>query len=200
MYSEMSHVFAKKMRQTSLSHNINCPLFWGSRRMLMVTVWHSCHGTNSNITELHQIYQEEGSNIDRHHLLAPQQKIWILTKQIKMTSKEVTAKSDKDATAKPGKGTATTAITYKQQAKDNSITYTVTKVLLQFTSLLLGLQQYLTILGVTVLIPLILTPEMGVNGLQTAEVISSIFFVSGINTVRFSSHYAIRIALSWALY
>ncbi len=147
MYSEMSHVFAKKMGQTSLSHNINCPLFWGSRRTLVVTVWHSCRSTNSNITELHQIYQEEGSkNIDRHHLLAPQQKIWILTKQIKMTSKEVTARSDKDATAKPGKGTATTAITYKQQAKDNSITYTVTEVPLPFTSLLQKTSQLQTAL------------------------------------------------------
>ena len=117
-----------------------------------------------------------------------------------MTSEEVTARSDEDATAKPGEDAAAIAITYKQQAKDNGITYTVTEVPPPFTSLLLGLQHYLTMLGATVLIPLILTPEMGANGLQTAEVISSIFFVSGINTVRFSSHYAIRIALSCALY
>ena len=37
--------------------------------------------------------------------------------------------------------------------------------------------------GATVLIPLILCPAMGANGDQTAEVISSIFFVSGISTL-----------------
>jgi len=149
--------------------------------MLMVTVWYSCRGTNSNITELHQIYQE-GRNIDRHHLLALQQKIWILTKQIKMTSEEVTARSGEDATAKPGKGVAATTITYKQQAKDNGITYTVMEVPPPFTSLLLGLQHYLTILGATVLILLILTPEMGVNGLQTSE--SSVPSSSSVESIR----------------
>ena len=48
---------------------------------------------------------------------------------------------------------------------------------------MLGVQHYLTMLGATVLIPLILCPNMGANGSQTAEVISSIFFVSGINTL-----------------
>mmetsp|Transcript_21634 Transcript_21634/g.34805 ORF Transcript_21634/g.34805 Transcript_21634/m.34805 type:complete len:556 (+) Transcript_21634:3-1670(+) len=51
------------------------------------------------------------------------------------------------------------------------------------TSLLLGLQHYLTMLGATVLIPLIVCPAMGADGVQTAKVISSIFFVSGINTL-----------------
>jgi hypothetical protein len=74
-------------------------------------------------------------------------------------------------------------LTYKQIAKLNGINYTVTDVPPLGTSMLLGLQHYLTMLGATVLIPLILCPAMGANGLQTAEVISSIFFISGINTV-----------------
>ncbi len=74
-------------------------------------------------------------------------------------------------------------LTYKQIAKKNGINYTVTEVPPLFTSMLLGLQHYLTMLGATVLIPLLVCPAMGANGLQTAEVISSIFFISGINTV-----------------
>jgi hypothetical protein len=74
-------------------------------------------------------------------------------------------------------------LTYKQIAKNNGINYTVTEVPPLFLSMLLGLQHYLTMLGATVLIPLLICPAMGANGLQTAEVISSIFFVSGISTV-----------------
>ena len=76
------------------------------------------------------------------------------------------------------------AKTYKEKAKENGMNYTVTDVPPLGTSLLLGLQHYLTMLGATVLIPLIVCPAMGANGQQTAQVISSIFFVSGINTVR----------------
>jgi hypothetical protein len=75
------------------------------------------------------------------------------------------------------------AKTYKEKAKENGMNYTVTDVPPLGTSLLLGLQHYLTMLGATVLIPLIVCPQMGANGQQTAQVISSIFFVSGINTV-----------------
>lgn len=74
-------------------------------------------------------------------------------------------------------------IDYRAQARKNGIQYTITDVPPLSTSILLGLQHYLTMLGATVLIPLILCPAMGANGLQTAEVISSIFFVSGIATV-----------------
>ena len=77
-----------------------------------------------------------------------------------------------------------TKLSYKEIAKKNGINYTVTEVPPLGTSMLLGLQHYLTMLGATVLIPLIVCPAMGANGVQTAEVISSIFFVSGINTVR----------------
>jgi hypothetical protein len=73
--------------------------------------------------------------------------------------------------------------TYKEIAKRNGMSYTVTEVPPFFTSVLLGLQHYLTMLGATVLIPLLICPAMGADGLQTAEVISSIFFVSGLNTV-----------------
>jgi nucleobase transporter 1/2 len=38
-------------------------------------------------------------------------------------------------------------------------------------------------LGATVLIPLIVTPAMGATAKQTAEVISTIFVVSGVNTL-----------------
>ena len=74
-------------------------------------------------------------------------------------------------------------LSYKEIAKKNGINYTVTEVPPLATSLLLGMQHYLTMLGATVLIPLIVCPAMGANDLQTAEVISSIFFVSGINTL-----------------
>jgi Permease family len=73
--------------------------------------------------------------------------------------------------------------TFREIALENGMQYTVTDVPPFGTSLLLGLQHYLTMLGATVLIPLIVCPAMGANGSQTAEVISSIFFVSGINTV-----------------
>ena len=76
-----------------------------------------------------------------------------------------------------------TMMTYKEAAKKNGMNFTVTEVPPLGTSLMLGAQHYLTMLGATVLIPLILCPAMGANGQQTAEVISSIFFVSGISTV-----------------
>ena len=82
-------------------------------------------------------------------------------------------------------------LTYKEIAKRNGINYTVTEVPPFFTSMLLGLQHYLTMLGATVLIPLLLCPAMGADGLQTAEVISSIFFVSGMNTVSRILHYSL---------
>lgn len=74
-------------------------------------------------------------------------------------------------------------LTYKEMAKKNGINYTVTELPPVGTSILLGLQHYLTMLGATVLIPLIVCPAMGANDLETAEVISSIFFVSGITTL-----------------
>ena len=91
---------------------------------------------------------------------------------------EATTPIPKEEDTEPAK------MTYKEIAMKNGMTYTVTDVPPLLTSMILGLQHYLTMLGATVLIPLLLCPAMGANGLQTAEVISSIFFVSGINTVR----------------
>lgn len=50
-------------------------------------------------------------------------------------------------------------------------------------SILLGIQHYLTMLGATFLIPTLICPAMGANVEQTGRVISTIFFVSGLNTL-----------------
>ena len=99
-------------------------------------------------------------------------------------------KEEEDDTSSPKeedhsitKPTASSGMTYREKALANGIKYTVTDVPPLPTALMLGVQHYLTMLGATVLIPLILCPAMGANGDQTAEVISSIFFVSGINTL-----------------
>lgn len=73
--------------------------------------------------------------------------------------------------------------TYAEQAKLNGTKYTVTDLPPLWLSLLLGMQQYLTMLGATVLIPIIVCGAAGANGVQTAQVISTCFFVSGINTL-----------------
>ena len=100
-----------------------------------------------------------------------------------MTKKEVTT-DDEMIVDEGDDDVPTTKKTYRQRAKENGMSYTVTDVPPLGTSLLLGLQHYLTMLGATVLIPLIVCPAMGASGSETARVISSIFFVSGINTVR----------------
>lgn len=82
-------------------------------------------------------------------------------------------------------GEAPPSKTYREIALENGMKYTVTDLPPLGESLLLGMQHYLTMLGATVLIPLLVCPAMGASGSQTAEVISSIFFVSGINTVSF---------------
>ena len=89
----------------------------------------------------------------------------------------------KDDDLKKSTTSPATAMTYREKALANGVKYTVTDVPPLPTAIMLGVQHYLTMLGATVLIPLILCPNMGANGSQTAEVISSIFFVSGINTL-----------------
>jgi nucleobase transporter 1/2 len=89
----------------------------------------------------------------------------------------------KEATTDEEDTVATKTLTYKEQAKARGMNYTVTDVPPLGTAMLLGTQHYLTMLGATVLVPLIICPAMGADGNQTAEVISSIFFVSGINTL-----------------
>lgn len=50
-------------------------------------------------------------------------------------------------------------------------------------TLFLGCQQWLTMIGATALQPLLLVPKMGGTPEQTAKVVSTIFVVSGINTL-----------------
>lgn len=61
--------------------------------------------------------------------------------------------------------------------------YTVTDIPPLHITLLLGCQQWLTMIGATVLQPLILIPAMGGSPEQTAKAISTIFVVCGINTL-----------------
>ena len=86
-----------------------------------------------------------------------------------------------DGVTKPT--TTTPPLSYRDKALANGVKYTVTDVPPLPQAIMLGVQHYLTMLGATVLIPLILCPAMGASGSQTAEVISSIFFISGINTL-----------------
>jgi nucleobase transporter 1/2 len=73
--------------------------------------------------------------------------------------------------------------THEDRAKANGMKYTVSDVPPLPLSIILGCQHFLTMLGATVLIPLIVTPAMGATAKQTAEVISTIFVVSGVNTL-----------------
>jgi hypothetical protein len=59
--------------------------------------------------------------------------------------------------------------TYEQIAKDNGMRYTVSDVPSLGLSIFLGIQHYLTMLGATVLIPLLTTPAMGATLDQTSE-------------------------------
>mmetsp|Transcript_29369 Transcript_29369/g.82823 ORF Transcript_29369/g.82823 Transcript_29369/m.82823 type:complete len:598 (-) Transcript_29369:370-2163(-) len=52
-----------------------------------------------------------------------------------------------------------------------------------YLCILLGFQHYLTMLGSTVLIPLLLVPAMGGSNSDVARVINTMFFVSGLNTL-----------------
>ena len=49
--------------------------------------------------------------------------------------------------------------------------------------LFLGFQHFLTMLGATALIPILIVPAMGGTPTDTAEVIATILFVSGLNTL-----------------
>jgi nucleobase transporter 1/2 len=72
---------------------------------------------------------------------------------------------------------------YAEQAKLSGTKFTVTDIPSLWLSLLLGMQHYLTMLGASVLIPIIVCGAAGGSGAQTAQVISTCFFVSGINTL-----------------
>ena len=74
-------------------------------------------------------------------------------------------------------------VTYADAAKANGLRYAVADVPPVPLSILLGIQHYLTMLGATFLIPTLICPAMGANVEQTGRVISTIFFVSGLNTL-----------------
>ena len=73
--------------------------------------------------------------------------------------------------------------TYAEKAKANGLRYAVSDVPPVPLSILLGIQHYMTMLGATFLIPTLICPAMGANVEQTGRVISTIFFVSGLNTL-----------------
>lgn len=74
-------------------------------------------------------------------------------------------------------------MTYAEVAKANGLRYAVSDVPPVPLSIALGIQHYLTMLGATYLIPTLICPAMGANVEQTGRVISTIFFVSGLNTL-----------------
>jgi hypothetical protein len=63
------------------------------------------------------------------------------------------------------------------------VLYGIADVPAWWMCILLGFQTYLTMLGASVLIPLILVPAMGGTTADLAEVICTCFFSSGINTL-----------------
>ena len=168
-----------------------------SSRSLEARYWYTqVPGTFSTRSEPET--EEASSTSVGHHLLLLllyrfNHNAWIHTtlttmsepdmKNVKSSSEEL---EEDTTTPTPKEEAEPVKLTYKQIAMNNGMLFTVTDVPPVVTSMILGLQHYLTMLGATVLIPLLLCPAMGANGLQTAEVISSIFFVSGINTVSLS--------------
>jgi solute carrier family 23 (nucleobase transporter), member 1 len=78
---------------------------------------------------------------------------------------------------------ATTFMTYEASAKKEGMKYSLNDIPSLPVCILLGLQHYFTFLGATVLIPLLVCPAMGASAKQTSEVISTILFCTGINTL-----------------
>jgi len=74
-------------------------------------------------------------------------------------------------------------MSYKQTALSKGMVYTVSDVPPPLTGAILGFQHFMTMLGATALIPILIVPAMGGTATDTAEVISTIFFVSGLNTL-----------------
>ncbi|KAK9286750.1 hypothetical protein L1049_015154 [Liquidambar formosana] len=69
----------------------------------------------------------------------------------------------------------------KEQLPD--IDYCVTSSPPWPEAILMGFQHYLVMLGTTVIIPTIIVPQMGGGNVEKAEVIQTLLFVSGINTL-----------------
>jgi solute carrier family 23 (nucleobase transporter), member 1 len=72
---------------------------------------------------------------------------------------------------------------HESAAKEHWIVYPIGSKPAWGTAILLGIQQYLTMFGATVLIPFIIGGAMGLPGEQLALMISTIFFTSGICTL-----------------
>ncbi|KAL7556534.1 hypothetical protein ACA910_018276 [Epithemia clementina (nom. ined.)] len=79
--------------------------------------------------------------------------------------------------------TATTLPDYEEQAKQQGIQYTITHVPSFYLTLLLGLQNAVTLFGGLGLIPLTIVPLMGGTSQQAAQVIGTIAVVTGCNTL-----------------
>ena len=73
---------------------------------------------------------------------------------------------------------------YEAMARRNGMHYTLTQVPPSlWITFLLGGQQFLTMLGSTVLIPLVIVPPMGGTPAQTAHVLGTLLVVSGVATL-----------------
>eukprot|EP00882_Tetradesmus_deserticola_P003909 GHRQ01004134.1.p1 GENE.GHRQ01004134.1~~GHRQ01004134.1.p1 ORF type:complete len:143 (+),score=30.74 GHRQ01004134.1:206-634(+) len=70
-----------------------------------------------------------------------------------------------------------------EQTENNTMRYTILDHPPWWEAIALGFQTYLTLLGSTVLIPFICVPPMGGSPTDLANVICTIFFVSGIITL-----------------
>ena len=68
-------------------------------------------------------------------------------------------------------------------AREAGMKYTVSDRPPAWETVLLGFQHYLTMLGATVVIPIIIVPAMGGSQKDLAQTINTIFFISGINTL-----------------
>ncbi|EFN51042.1 hypothetical protein CHLNCDRAFT_141545 [Chlorella variabilis] len=73
--------------------------------------------------------------------------------------------------------------TPSELADERRVRYGVTDVPPWWMCILLGFQTYLTMLGATVLIPILLVPAMGGDTEDLAKTICTCFFASGINTL-----------------
>jgi solute carrier family 23 (nucleobase transporter), member 1 len=78
---------------------------------------------------------------------------------------------------------AISSMTYEARAKKEGMRYTLNDIPSLPVCILLGMQHYFTFLGATVLIPLLVCPAMGASPRQTSEVISTVLFCTGINTL-----------------
>ena len=74
-------------------------------------------------------------------------------------------------------------IDYALEARKHGIQYPITEVPPIPLTFLLGCQHALTLLGGLVLIPLTIVPLMGGTPFQAAEMIGTIYFVMGLNTL-----------------